>query len=126
LQVDLRAQINDYRARVPRTLSPHGVPNLSLVERVRRDVPYWVIGVATLAVVFFTYLVFALILDRQSVNTRVALEADRQRILQLTPPGLPARDVRSPRERGDEARRGTRELPPAERRSRPARPESDI
>jgi type VI secretion system protein ImpK len=93
LQVDLRAQINDHRARVPRAVSPHGTPNLGLLEKVRRDVPYWVLGVITVAGVVFGYLAFAVALERQSDHARLALKSDHQQIVSLSPPMWQARDT---------------------------------
>ena len=80
LQVDLRTQIADARNRVPRTLSPHGVAAGSFMDKVQRKLPYWVIAVVTLAVIFVVYLVFVLMLDNKADAARVVLQEDGQKI----------------------------------------------
>lgn len=81
LQVDLRTQIADSRNRVPRTLSPHGVATGSFIDKVQREVPYWAIGVATLSVIFISYLLFAILLGYKADTVSEILQNDGQRIL---------------------------------------------
>jgi hypothetical protein len=80
LQVDLRTQIADCRNRVPRALSPHGVAEGSFMDKVQREVPYWVIAVVALAIIFFTYLVFVFLLSNKADTVREVLQDDGQRI----------------------------------------------
>jgi type VI secretion system protein ImpK len=80
LQVDLRTQIADCRNRVPRTLSPHGVAGGSFIDKVQREIPYWVIGVTSLALIFFSYLVFVFLLSNKADTVREILQDDNQRI----------------------------------------------
>ena len=80
LQVDLRTQIADCRNRVPRTLSPHGVSGSSFIDKVQREVPYWVIGLVTLLLIFFTYLLLVFLLSNKADSVREILQDDGQRI----------------------------------------------
>ena len=61
LQVDLRSQIDGYRGQPPRQLAPVGLPGHALINRMRRQVPYWVIAVVTISVIFFTYIGYSLV-----------------------------------------------------------------
>lgn len=65
LQVDLRSQIDSYRGIVDPTLAPDGVPRTGIIARVSRHVPYWVIGVLAVGLVFFSYTGYAVILSKQ-------------------------------------------------------------
>jgi type VI secretion system protein ImpK len=80
LQVDLRTQIADCRNRVPRTLSPHGVAGGSFIDKVQREIPYWVIGVVTLSLIFLTYLLLVFLLSNKADTVREILQDDGQRI----------------------------------------------
>lgn len=60
LQVDLRAQIDSYRGTMDHTLASNGLPTHALINQVRRQVPYWVIAVVTVATVFFTYIGYSI------------------------------------------------------------------
>ena len=80
LQVDLRTQIADSRNRVPRTLSPHGLSAGSFMDKVQREIPYWVIAVVTLAVIFLAYLLFVLLLNNKADAARTVLQDDGQKI----------------------------------------------
>jgi type VI secretion system protein ImpK len=55
LQVDLRDQIDGYRGVPDPRLSESGVPRASVLQRVGRHIPYWVIAAVTLAAAFFGY-----------------------------------------------------------------------
>lgn len=61
LQVDLRAQIDSYRGAVEHRLAAAGLPSHALINQVRRQVPYWVIAVITVAAVFFTYIGYSIV-----------------------------------------------------------------
>jgi type VI secretion system protein ImpK len=80
LQVDLRTQIADSRNRVPRTLSPHGVASGSFMEKVQRVVPYWVIALITVSIIFAAYLLFVVLLSNKADNVREVLQDDGRRI----------------------------------------------
>ena len=77
LQVDLRAQIDSYRGPMDHALALSGTPTHALINQVRRQVPYWVIAVTTIAVVFFTYIgytVFSSNLANESVTQIATVE----------------------------------------------------
>ena len=80
LQVDLRTQIADSRNRVPRTLSPHGIATGSFINKIQREVPYWLIAVATLFIIFISYLLFAILLGYKADTVSEILQNDGQRI----------------------------------------------
>jgi len=80
LQVDLRTQIADFRNRVPRTLSPHGVATGSFMEKVQREVPYWVIAIISVSIIFVTYLIFVILLSNKADSVREILQEDGRRI----------------------------------------------
>jgi type VI secretion system protein ImpK len=65
LQVDLRSQIDGYRGIVDPKLAPHGVPKTGIIARVSRHVPYWVVAVVTLGLVFFSYTGYSVVLAEQ-------------------------------------------------------------
>jgi type VI secretion system protein ImpK len=65
LQVDLRSQIDGYRGIVDSKLAPDGIPKTGIIARVSRHVPYWVIGVLTIGLVFFSYTGYAVILSKK-------------------------------------------------------------
>lgn len=81
LQVDLRSQIDDYRGVTDPRLSPHAAPREGFVTRVRREIPSWVIGVATVAVIFFTYLGYALAVERAMKASVAGIEGAREALL---------------------------------------------
>lgn len=75
LQVDLRSQIEGYQGVSDPRLAPAGVPDVPLMARVRREVPYWVITVVTVSIIFFTYLGYSMTVTKlvdSSVNSIVA------------------------------------------------------
>lgn len=84
LQVDLRSQIEGYRGVVDPRLAPDGAPREGLLTRVRREVPYWVITVATVAVIFFGYLGYAYTIDRLSRAGLLAIQNDLELLRQLS------------------------------------------
>ncbi len=79
LQVDLRTQIADFRNRVPRTLSPHGISG-TFMEKVQREIPYWAIALGTLGIIFLFYLLFVILLSSKANGVRGDLRDDGQRI----------------------------------------------
>ncbi len=74
LQVDLRSQVDGYRGVLDPRISPSGIPRVGLMGRVRREVPYWVIGVATLAAVFFAYAGYSYTVGKISSGSLRAME----------------------------------------------------
>jgi type VI secretion system protein ImpK len=83
LQVDLRSQIEGYRGVVDPRLSPAGVPRDGFFNRVRREVPYWVVTVTTVAVIFFGYVGYAYTINRMATHSVVEMEAEGRIINQL-------------------------------------------
>lgn len=86
LQVDLRSQIEHYRGTIDPRLSPQGIPRTGILERTRREVPSWVIGVVTVAVVFFTYLGYSLAAGRLMQSSVAAIETSCEGGLRPTHP----------------------------------------
>jgi type VI secretion system protein ImpK len=68
LQVDLRSQLEDYKKIKNRTLSPTGLPESGFISHMRREVPNWAISVFTVAIIFFTYMGYSMIIENQSEN----------------------------------------------------------
>jgi type VI secretion system protein ImpK len=69
LQVDLRSQIDGYRGIVDPKLSPDGVPKSGIIARVSRNIPYWVITVVTIGLLFFSYAGYSVILSDKVENS---------------------------------------------------------
>ncbi|BCR03014.1 hypothetical protein DESUT3_00830 [Desulfuromonas versatilis] len=90
LQVDLRAQIEGYRGVVNPTLSPAGVPLVPLMTRVRREVPYWVVTVVTVAVVFFTFLGYSVTVNKLAERSVVSIQTDQAAMLGVLKNRAPA------------------------------------
>jgi type VI secretion system protein ImpK len=74
LQVDLRSQIDGYRGIVDPKLSPDGVPKTSIIARVSRHVPYWVIAVVTVGILFFSYTGYTVMLAQRVDESLSSLE----------------------------------------------------
>ncbi len=68
LQVDLRSQLEDYKKIKNRTLSPTGLPESGFISHMRREVPNWAISIFTVAIIFFTYMGYSMIIENQSEN----------------------------------------------------------
>jgi len=68
LQIDLRSQLEDYKKIKNRILSPTGLPESGLISHMRREVPNWAISVFTVAIIFFTYMGYSMIIENQSEN----------------------------------------------------------
>ncbi|MFV2059350.1 MAG: type IVB secretion system protein IcmH/DotU [Gammaproteobacteria bacterium] len=68
LQVDLRSQLEDYKKIKNRVLSPTGLPESGFISHMRREVPNWAISVFTVAIIFFTYMGYSMIIENQSEN----------------------------------------------------------
>lgn len=81
LQVDLRSQIEGYRGVLDPKLSPQGVPTVPLISRVGREVPYWVITVVTVAVIFFTHLGYSMALTKLADRSVASIDSRRVAIL---------------------------------------------
>jgi len=68
LQVDLRSQLEDYKKIKNRTLSPTGLPESGFISHMRKEVPNWAISVFTVAIIFFTYMGYSMIIENQAEN----------------------------------------------------------
>jgi type VI secretion system protein ImpK len=76
LLVDLRSQIDGYRGIVDPTLAPNGVPKTGNIARVSRNVPYWVIVVVTVGMLFFSYTGYMVMLAKRVDETLSGLEIE--------------------------------------------------
>jgi type VI secretion system protein ImpK len=76
LQVDLRSQIDGYRGIVDPKLAPDGVPKTSIIARVSRHVPYWVIVVVTMGMLFFSYTGYTVMLAKRVDEALGSLESE--------------------------------------------------
>ncbi len=83
LQVDLRSQIDGYRGIVDPKLAPEGEPKTGIIARVSRHVPYWVIGVVTIGLMFFSYAGYSVILSKQ---VDASLQSLKRQIAMLSEP----------------------------------------
>ncbi len=81
LQVDLRSQIEGYQGVMDPRLSPAGAPAVPLMARVRREVPYWVITVVTVSIIFFTYLGYSMTVTKLVDSSVAAIDAGKDAIL---------------------------------------------
>lgn len=81
LQVDLRSQIEGYRGVLDPKLSPQGVPAVPLISRVGREVPYWVITVVTVAIIFFTHLGYSMALTKLADRSVASIDSRKEAIL---------------------------------------------
>ncbi len=90
LQVDLRSQIEGYRGVQDPNLSPDGVPTVPLMSRVGREVPYWVITVVTVAIIFFTHLGYSMALTKLADRSVASIDSRRDAILIPTRPAAAA------------------------------------
>jgi type VI protein secretion system component VasF len=55
-------------------ISPHGRPGEKLTEVVTRDIPGWVIAVSVLALGFFLFLVFTLVINGSADKVKTVIE----------------------------------------------------
>jgi type VI secretion system protein ImpK len=76
MQVDLRSQIDGYRGIVDPKLAPDGVPKTSIIARVSRHVPYWVIIVVTVGMLFFSYTGYTVMLAKQVDEALSSLKSE--------------------------------------------------
>jgi type VI secretion system protein ImpK len=90
LQVDLRSQIEGYRGVLDPKLSPEGVPAVPLIARVGREVPYWVIAVVTVAIIFFTHLGYSMALTKLADRSVASILSRKDAILLPTKAAEPA------------------------------------
>lgn len=76
LQVDLRSQIDGYRGIVDPKLAPDGAPKTGIIARVSRNVPYWVIGIVCMGLMFFGYTGYSLMLSAQVKESLTSLNKE--------------------------------------------------
>lgn len=81
LQVDLRSQIEGYRGVLDPKLAPQGVPAVPLISRVGREVPYWVITVVTISIIFFTHLGYSMTLTKLADHSVASIKSSKDAIL---------------------------------------------
>ena len=81
LQVDLRSQIEGYQGVIDPRLSPNGAPAVPLMARVRREVPYWVITVVTVSIIFFTFLGYSMTVTKLVDSSVASIDASKDAIL---------------------------------------------
>jgi type VI secretion system protein ImpK len=74
LQVDLRSQLEDSIGKVDRVLSPNGKPKEGLIFKVGRNVPTWVIGSVTGAVMMFLYFGFSWVVHNDAAKSSDQIE----------------------------------------------------
>ncbi len=76
LQVDLRGQIDAVRGVADPRLAPDGVVKNSVLARVGRQIPYWVIGAVTLAALVLGYGAYTAATYRATDRSLAAIERD--------------------------------------------------
>lgn len=83
LQVDLRSQIEGHRKYTDNRLSPNGVSNEGIIAQMRREIPYWVIAIVTIAAVFFTYLGYAVVSEDYAKRSIAQIDSYQQKMFPL-------------------------------------------
>lgn len=83
LQTDLRSQIESYRGNTNISLSPHAKPTQGILQRVRRQVPSWVVGTFTVAVVLSTYVTYSYIIDKVAASTVKTIASNNQHMIRV-------------------------------------------
>jgi type VI secretion system protein ImpK len=81
LQVDLRSQIDGYRGTTSHQIADEGLPTHALINQMRRQVPYWVIAVITVATVFFTYIGYSVVSNNLAEASVSTITKQQERIL---------------------------------------------
>lgn len=66
LQVDVKNQIDSYKTNKSMRLSPSGIPKDTVVETIRKEVPYWVIVSVAFSLVVITFIFYNEIIDEYS------------------------------------------------------------
>jgi type VI secretion system protein ImpK len=82
LQGDLRSQIELIRGIVDPKLSPAGIPTQSMATKMGARLPFWVIGSATAAILFFIYLGYAIAIDHQANKALASINQSKNILLQ--------------------------------------------
>jgi len=78
LQVDLESQIDRARGGVDSKLAPDALPEETIAAKVGREVPFWVLGSVTAALMFFIYLGFTLMINHQANKALTNITASLQ------------------------------------------------
>lgn len=76
LQVDLRSQIDGYRGIVDPKLAQDGVPKTGVIARVSRNIPYWVIAVIAIGLIFLSYTGYSIILSERVNESLEVLDSE--------------------------------------------------
>ena len=83
LQVDLRSQIETYRGSISPALSPNAKPKSGIIQQVRKEVPFWVIGAVTAAIVISIYVTYSFIIDKVADSTVNTIAKNNTNIVQV-------------------------------------------
>ena len=81
LQVDLRSQIDGYRGTISHQVADEGLPTHALINQMRRQVPYWVIAVITVATIFFTYVGYSVVSNNLAEASISTITTQQERII---------------------------------------------
>ena len=74
LQVDIKSQIDDYKVKYDKRLSPSGAPKNNIVSQIRKEVPYWVVLSVSVALILFTFIVYSSLIDGYSHSSVKKIE----------------------------------------------------
>jgi len=80
LHIDLRSQIENYKGAGNFKLSPHAKPTHGIIHQIRRQVPSWVIGVVTAAIVISIYTTYSFIIDEVADSTNMVITEANENI----------------------------------------------
>ena len=83
LKIGLHSQIETARGHIDQRLALIGLPEEGVVKQISREIPFWVIGVITIASIFFVYFIYSMAIDEQTkkalqqIQHSLALAEDR-------------------------------------------------
>jgi type VI secretion system protein ImpK len=78
LQASLFSQIETTGAQGHHLLAPAGLPAGNRLQQATREIPFWVIGVVTTAILYFIYFAYCLVIDAQ---TKTVLQQIQQLLI---------------------------------------------
>jgi len=82
LQVDLHNQIEAYRGNIDNRLSPAMFTESSLVKKIGRKLPYWIVFTAMIVVIFFIYLGFKVAVVHDANMARKIIEESHMQLIE--------------------------------------------